>query len=324
MNYQTEVLDLKTEYDAALSKAARLIQSGEVVVFPTETVYGLGADAFNESAVKKIFEAKGRPADNPLIVHIDAPDKLYALSCRVPQKALQLASAFWPGPLTLVLKKDACVSDLVTAGLDSVAIRMPKEKSALELIAQSRTCIAAPSANLSGRPSPTTAAHALSDMKGRVRLILDGGPCSVGVESTVLDVSKETATLLRPGGITLEMLRDCIGSVEVSPGVLTPFEGKALSPGMKYRHYAPKARVVLVDGENTARAICRLYDEYTKDGLRCAIAATTENAPLYGARMHSVCGTRKDPSTIAHSFFALLRDFDASGRGRHISGNAAQ
>ena len=306
---------MNTDFKASIALGASLISKGDLVIFPTETVYGLGADAFQPNAVRKIFEAKGRPADNPLIVHIHTLGQLYELSQNVTENALKLSAAFWPGPLTLVLKKKPCISDLVTASLDSVAIRMPSNPAALALIAASKTCIAAPSANLSGKPSPTNARHALEDMKGRVKLILDGGDCSVGLESTVIDVSGDAPTLLRPGGITLEMLQDCIGTVNVSPGVLSPFHGKAPSPGMKYRHYAPKAEVILVSGpvDKTALMILNLYDKNTVLGRHCAIAATEETAPLYGKRTLRLCGSHSDPSTIAHSFFSVLRQLDNDG-----------
>ncbi|MHB1315821.1 MAG: L-threonylcarbamoyladenylate synthase [Christensenellales bacterium] len=315
MKYQTIIKDLKVGFEEAIALGASLIAGGDLVVFPTETVYGLGADAFCEKAVRKIFRAKGRPADNPLIVHIHKPQQLYDLSQDVTREALKLSEAFWPGPLTLVLKKKPCISDLVTASLGSVAIRMPSHPAALALIEASKTCIAAPSANRSGRPSPTTAAHAFYDMQGRVKLILDGGDCSIGLESTVIDVSEGTPTLLRPGGITLEMLQDCIGTVQVSPGVLSPFDGTAPSPGMKYRHYAPKAEVVLVSGpiNETARLISSLYDQQSALGRRCAIAATEETAPFYGSRTLRLIGSHANPSTVAHNFFSILRQLDDDG-----------
>lgn len=314
MIYCTETIDLSEKMQYGIERAARLILAGETVVFPTETVYGLGADALSSAAVAKIFAAKGRPMDNPLILHVDAIEMARDVAAFLPERARLLMEAFWPGPLTLVLPKGEHVLAEVSAGLPTVAVRMPRHEAALALIRAAKRPIAAPSANLSGSPSPTTAAHAQADLRGRVPLILDGGPCEVGLESTVLDVSGAKPCLLRPGGVTLEMLEDCIGEIEISPGVLRPFEGQAKSPGMKYKHYAPKATVVLVDAEGAeemARRVCALYD--AEEGIKRAILATEETAAYYGERNFEVLGSRAKPGTIARDFFGALRRMDEQG-----------
>ncbi len=226
----------------AITQGALLLRAGELVAFPTETVYGLGADALRPEAVRKIFEVKGRPPDNPIIVHIADRDLLRELAQKVPPQAFLLTGHFWPGPLTLVLPRSAAVPDEVTGGLDTLAVRMPAHPVALALIREAGAPVAAPSANRSGRPSPTTAAHVLQDLDGRIPLILDGGPTEIGVESTVLDLTGPTPVLLRPGGVTLEALQAVVGPVETKP-----VEGlRRRSPGTRYRHYQPQARTVLV------------------------------------------------------------------------------
>ena len=251
--------------ERAIECAAGLIRAGEVVGFPTETVYGLGANALDGEAVLKIFAAKGRPADNPLIVHISALDEIAPLiSGDLPESARRLAEAYWPGPMTLILKKSALIPDEVSAGLDTVGIRMPSNPVARALIKASGCPIAAPSANRSGRPSPTCAQDVFEDMDGRVPMILDGGECDIGLESTVISLTDARARILRPGGITPEMIERVLGGVDVDPTALKPLaEGQiARSPGMKYRHYAPKGKLILIDGapENVKaalRKVCR-------------------------------------------------------------------
>jgi L-threonylcarbamoyladenylate synthase len=234
-----------------IEAAARVIREGGLVAFPTETVYGLGANALNADAVLRLFVAKGRPLDNPPIIHIEKIRDVYRLTKNVPSVAEKFMRRFWPGPLTLVFKRSSIIPDGSVANLDTVAIRMPDHKVALALIRQSGVPIAAPSANLSGKPSPTLAEHVVEDLDGRIDLVLDGGPVSIGVESTVLDVSVDPPLLLRPGGVSLEALRGVVDSVEVHSFVLAeaelPVEG-ARSPGMKHKHYAPVAPVVLVEG----------------------------------------------------------------------------
>ena len=308
---KTEMISLEKEFERGIALGAELIRGGELVGFPTETVYGLGADAFQAEAVRRIFTAKGRPADNPLIVHI-VKGMEERVAAAIPSAARALMDRYWPGPLTLVLPKGGDLPDVVTAGLDTVAVRMPSHPAASALIERSGTPIAAPSANLSGRPSPTAAAHVWQDMEGRIPLILDGGPCEVGLESTVLDVSEAEPVLLRPGGVTLEMLEAVIGRVQIARGALEQYEGRVKSPGMKYKHYAPRAEVVMVEGEPEAMAarICALYDGQVALGKRCVIMATEETKAFYGKRELAVCGSREKLATIAHSYFALLRELD--------------
>ena len=280
---------------ASIAQAAQLLRAGEIVGFPTETVYGLGANALSDPAVRKIFAAKERPADNPLIVHIAALADMEPL-CHINDMARRLAAAFWPGPLTMILPKKDIVPAVVTAGLDSVAIRMPSHPVARALIEACGLPIAAPSGNRSGRPSPTLAAHMLEDMDGRIPLILDGGACDVGVESTVVALTGDIATVLRPGGITPDMLAGVLGQVQVADSVMRPLkEGEAApSPGMKHKHYAPRARMTLYEG--TAEAVAaRIRSEY--DAL-----------PLYGNRRTADLGP--DEASAAHRVFALLRQAD--------------
>lgn len=291
--------------DASIRRAAALLRAGELVAFPTETVYGLGADALNAEASARIFAAKGRPADNPLIAHIAGESGLAGLIAGEPCAcARALMRAFWPGPMTLIFPKSPRVPREVTAGLDTVAVRMPSHPVARALISAAQTPIAAPSANRSGRPSPTTAAHVLEDMEGRIPLILDGGPCEVGLESTVVDVTGARPRILRPGGVTLEMLEGVVGDVDVDEGVLHQLQAgsQARSPGMKYKHYAPKGEVTIVTGPRAAQEIARLYD--AADG-RAAILAFSQAD--YGARR--VYRLKNAPGEL----FAALRQLDEDG-----------
>lgn len=291
--------------DASIRRAAALLRAGELVAFPTETVYGLGADALNGEAAARIFAAKGRPADNPLIAHIAGESGLAGLIALEPCAcARALMRAFWPGPMTLIFPKSPRVPREVTAGLDTVAVRMPSHPVARALISAAQTPIAAPSANRSGRPSPTTAAHVLEDMEGRIPLILDGGPCEVGLESTVVDVTGARPRILRPGGVTLEMLEGVVGDVDVDEGVLHQLQAgsQARSPGMKYKHYAPKGEVTIVTGPRAAQEIARLYD--AADG-RAAILAFSQAD--YGARR--VYRLKNAPGEL----FAALRQLDEDG-----------
>ncbi len=233
--------------------AAEIIKNGGLVAMPTETVYGLAADALNGKAVADIFKAKGRPMDNPLIVHISGLSQIKCLVREFPEKAMILAEKFWPGPLTIILPKSELIPDEVSAGLDTVAVRFPSNETARKLI--SASCpLAAPSANLSGSPSPTTAKHVMDDMNGRIDAVIDGGECTVGVESTVITLATEPPRLLRPGGITLEQLRDAIGEVVLDDAVMNPLKSgeQAASPGMKYKHYSPKADIILLRGKSDA------------------------------------------------------------------------
>lgn len=294
---------------ASIALGAAFMSEGKLVAFPTETVYGLGADALNGKAVLKIFEAKGRPADNPLIAHISDKSELAPLVTRVDERAQKLMDAFWPGPLTLVFPKSNLIPDAVSAGLSTVAVRMPSHPAARMLIRALGRPIAAPSANRSGKPSPTTAAHVFEDMDGRIPLILDGGPCGVGVESTVLDLSGDVPTLLRPGGITAEMLREYLPDLAIHPAVLHPLQSsvEARSPGMKYKHYAPNASIVIVRG--TPDKIAARYDASAASGKKAAILCA-DRAP-YGDRFVYELG--HDAGEMASRLFAALRAMDDDG-----------
>ncbi len=288
--------------------AARLILEGKLVAFPTETVYGLGADALNENAVRRIFEAKGRPADNPLIVHIADFKDLEKLAREIPEEARLLAEKFWPGPLTLVLPKREEVPAVTTGGLDTVAVRMPAHPIALALIRAS-TPIAAPSANISGKPSPTLAEHVVDDFYGKIEAIIDGGETKIGVESTVIDLSSERPTLLRPGGLPLEEIERVIGEVEIHPAVRGKLVDVAKSPGMKYKHYSPNAQVIVVEGkrDNVRRKINELIAEYRGRGLRVGVMATEE----YEADEFFHLG--RTEGEVARNLFKALRELDKRG-----------
>lgn len=294
----------------SLLQAAALLQKGELVAFPTETVYGLGADALNEEAVAHIFAAKGRPGDNPLIVHVADKSQLEPL-CHVTPEADMLMDAFWPGPLTILLKKKPAVPDVTTAGLPSVAVRCPDHPVALALLKESRVPVAAPSANRSGRPSPTTAQHVFEDMNGRIAMILEGGDCRVGVESTVLDMTKDVPCILRPGAVTREMVERVLGKCTVADSVMRPLkEGEAApSPGMKHRHYAPKASMTVYvgDHEKVIAEICRRYD----GAENAVILAMDQNISDFGSRRTLSIGAT--PEETAHLLFRRLRETDEMG-----------
>ena len=302
--------------EESIREAGELIRKGELVAFPTETVYGLGADALNAEAVKRIFIAKGRPQDNPLIVHISSLDMLDGL-CEINGNAKKLAAAFWPGPLTMLLPKTSSVPDVTTAGLDTVGIRMPDHAAALALIAAAGTPIAAPSANLSGRPSPTTAQHVFEDMNRRIPLIIDGGACRVGVESTVLDVSGPEPVVFRPGAVTPEMVAAVAGSCSVADSVMRPLkEGEAApSPGMKHKHYAPKGTmtVYLGSAEKVREAILKEYPLQENTCILCHEDHVSDYAGM------NVRPAGKDAMESAHLLFALLRQMDEEGFSRILT-----
>lgn len=298
----------------AIREAAQILREGGLVAFPTETVYGLGADARSEKAVSRIFTAKGRPGDNPLIVHIGQVSKLRDLIAELPPKGESLIRRFWPGPLTLVLPHKGTVARKVTAGLDTVGVRMPSHPVALALLQESGLPVAAPSANRSGRPSPTEAEHVWEDLGERIDGLLDAGPTGVGVESTVVDVTGPVPLLLRPGGVTLEELRETVGEVRVDPG-LEGDEHPPRSPGMKYRHYAPEGEMWLVEGSGEAlvQRIRRLAEEARRDGRRVGILTTEENRHRYEADRVVACGRRNEPESVAHHLYRSLREMDRAG-----------
>ena len=299
--------------EESLTWGAELLRRGELVAFPTETVYGLGANALDSAAVREIFAAKGRPADNPLIVHIWDREQL-AQVCHVPPLAEKLMDAFWPGPLTLLMPRRESIPLVVTASLPTVAVRMPSHPVAAALLKACNVPVAAPSANRSGKPSPTTAHHVLEDMDGRIPLILDGGDCEVGVESTVLDISGETPCILRPGGVTKAMLETVLPRVEVAGSVLRPLQPgeKALSPGMRYKHYAPVGTVTLVEGQEAqvVAACHKLYQQAEAAGQRACILCFTEHIPQLAGCHVEALGSKKRPEEVAHRLFALLREMD--------------
>ena len=297
--------------------AADVLRKGGLVAFPTETVYGLGANALDEGAVLRIFEVKQRPADNPLIVHIADFEDVYVLAEHLPPKAQDLMERFWPGPLTLLLPRSELVPDATTAGLSTVAVRMPSHSIARMLIKEAEVPVAAPSANLSGRPSPTTAAHVLEDLSGKIEVVVDGGEVEFGLESTILDLTTTPPTLLRPGPLTVEELQEILGQITIHPVARAeePCEKViALAPGMKYRHYAPKAKVILVEGRADAivTKVQELVQKYRQMGKRVGIMATSENAHHYEGLVE-VVGERQRPKTIAKNLFKILRRFDEQG-----------
>lgn len=295
-----------------MQQAAALIHQGEVVSFPTETVYGLGADGLNPTAVAKIFAAKGRPNDNPLILHIAKKEDIEQLTTGLNANAKKLMEHFWPGPLTMVVNKAAIVPDAVSAGLPTVAVRFPSNKFAQDFIRACNCPIAAPSANISGRPSPTNAQDVLEDMQGKIAAILDGGNCGIGLESTVVDTTEPVPTILRPGGITYEMLTEVLGAVEIDPALQGDKNFKPKAPGMKYRHYAPKAPVYLFEGA----ARTKLFDiiqNALADGLSvgvlCGRNLETKLKELDADNLQISCwGDSKE--ALAADLFYLLRDFD--------------
>ena len=285
---------------SVMEMAGEILRRGEMVAFPTETVYGLGANALDESASAKIYEAKGRPSDNPLIVHISKEEQLEPLVKEIPEKARLLMEKFWPGPLTLIFKKKDTVPDGTTGGLDTVAIRMPDNAVALAMIDAAKVPIAAPSANTSGRPSPTTANHVMDDMNGRISMILDGGAVGIGIESTRVDVTGEIPMILRPGYINKSMLENVVGEVAIDKAILGPMDENShpKAPGMKYKHYAPKADFTMYDGdiENVIKAINKRAKDYIDKGYTVGIICSDE--------------TRQNEITISHNLYRILRDFD--------------
>lgn len=311
---QTKVLKIGSAEDKNIREAAALIRKGELVAFPTETVYGLGADALRPEAAKKIYEAKGRPSDNPLIVHIADFGDLERIAREVPPQAYLLAEAFWPGPLTMVVWKNDKVPYETTGGMETVAVRMPNHPAALQLIRESGCLIAAPSANTSGKPSPTEAAHVLLDMDGRIPVILDGGEVGIGLESTIVDLTEDVPMILRPGYITKDMLEEVLlEEVCIDPGILAADSvRRPKAPGMKYKHYAPKAELILVEGELEAvvAEINRLTKNRQALGERVGVIATDETMARYKSDCTMSIGARADEDAIARHLYKILRAFD--------------
>lgn len=313
---KTQILKLQGDHGdhEKIRQAAQVLRQGGLVAFPTETVYGLGGNGLDAQAVDRIYHAKGRPSDNPMILHISERKDLDPLVQEIPPLAEKAMEAYWPGPLTLIFKKSSKVPLRVTGGLDTVAVRMPSHPIARALIREAGLPIAAPSANLSGRPSPTKAEHVVQDLYGRVDIILEGPPSQIGLESTVLDLTTPIPTILRPGGITYEDLREVLGEVSVDPGIMEDLQGDSTprSPGMKYTHYAPKAPMTIVQGgrEEVIKKINRLTREYQVQGKKVGILATQENLEYYPSSIVYSLGERDKPETIATNLFALLRKCD--------------
>ncbi len=300
---------------SVMEEAGKILRAGGLVAFPTETVYGLGGDALNPQASEKIYAAKGRPSDNPLIVHIADLQALQVLTSRIPDRARVLADRFWPGPLTMIMPKSDVVPRQTTGGLDTVAIRMPSDPTAYELIRSSGVYIAAPSANTSGRPSPTLARHVAEDLSGRIDMIIDGGRCDIGLESTIVDLTGDIPVILRPGYITKEMLEEAVGRVDIDRAVTASRPDPNLrpkAPGMKYRHYAPRGSLTVVQGsrEAVAAKINSLVKEKQARGKRCAVIASEENMRLYQAERIMDIGSRRHEESIAANLYDILREMD--------------
>jgi L-threonylcarbamoyladenylate synthase len=315
--FRTKVLRVNPSKPSAdsIKKAAAIIRKGGLVAFPTETVYGLGADALSSDAVSKIFVAKRRPPDNPIIVHVSSLDDLNKITFEISKTAKILTDRFWPGPLTLLFKRRNSVPDITVAGLNTVAVRMPRHAVALSLIKASGTPIAAPSANTSGSPSPTIAKHVLADLNGRIELILDGGETMIGVESTVLDITCAPPLVLRPGGTTVEDIESCIGKVDLHPAALAEISLDDLltkSPGMKYKHYAPKALLILIEGSSLVRVRSKVQEvvESLKKQGKKKVAIISPSGHEYKADITKSLGDRGDFGEIAKNLFRVLRKMD--------------
>ncbi len=316
MNLWTNVKGTKLFYYAgnnqreAIKETAKIIREGGLVAFPTETVYGLGADAFCAQAIERIFNVKGRPLDNPLIVHLSEVSQLDLLAKELPLEAKKLGEKFWPGPLTLVLQRKEEVTSVVSAGLSTVAVRIPAHKAALDLISEARTPIAAPSANLSGRPSPTEPSHVEQDLAGKIDAILDGGICSIGLESTVVDLTGKEPVLLRPGGVNVEHIESCLSRPVLRIGGQN--SQKPASPGMKYRHYAPQNRLILFKGGNDTVHfnMVAYYESFIKQGQRVGVLCSREKAGFFPQAGVEIWGERANMQEAASYLYRKLRELD--------------
>lgn len=296
-----------------IREAGEILENGGLVAFPTETVYGLGANALKEEAARKTYEAKGRPSDNPLIVHISDYEDLKKIAVNIPAETEALAAAFWPGPLTMIFEKESCVPYGTTGGLDTVAVRMPSDPIALALIRAAGGFVSAPSANTSGRPSPTEAGHVLEDLDGRIDMILDGGTVEIGLESTILDMTVRPPMILRPGAVTADMFESVIGTVSIDQTLLDSDSGiKPKAPGMKYRHYAPKAKMQILEGDlrDEILAIRQIAYSAHRQGKKIGIIATSETVPFYKYGIVKNIGTRENEKTVARNLYRILREFD--------------
>lgn len=313
METRIEKIDRYQLDEQILKQAGDILKQGGLVAFPTETVYGLGANALDENAAKKTYAAKGRPSDNPLIVHIADVEDLPIVARNISDKAKQIVERFWPGPLTLIFEKQYIVPFGTTGGLSTVAVRMPTDEIARAIIRAGGGYISAPSANTSGRPSPTSAQHVADDLDGKIEMIIDGGSVDIGVESTILDMTVEPPMILRPGAITKEMLEEVIGEVTVDKALLSDDAKEApKAPGMKYRHYAPKAQLIIVDGETeeAIKAIKQIAYEQTRLGYKVGIIATNETMDFYSTGVIKNIGSRNNENSIAKNLYKVLREFD--------------
>ena len=299
-----------------IKEAGEIIKSGGLVAFPTETVYGLGGDALNPESSRKIYSAKGRPSDNPLIVHIADFQDLDKIVSYIPKAAEALAEHFWPGPLTMIFSKSKAVPHETTGGLDTVAVRFPSDRVAQALIKAAGGFVAAPSANASGRPSPTSGKHVFEDLQGRIEMLLDGGSCEIGLESTIVDMTEDIPVILRPGYVTEEMLEEVLSRIEVDRTILSNLSGEApKAPGMKYRHYAPKGELAIVSGESfrvTAYVNDRIR-EGASAGKKVGVIATDETIDSYEACLKKSVGKRTDEAAVARRLYEILREFDEEG-----------
>lgn len=306
-------IDIKNIDTEAIEDAGRIIRDGGLVAFPTETVYGLGGDAFNPRSSQKIYAAKGRPSDNPLIVHIADLSDLGKVAKDIPDAVYKVAKAFWPGPLTMILKKVDNLPKETTGGLDTVAVRMPVHPVALDFIRAAGGFVAAPSANLSGKPSPTSSKYVIEDMFGRIEMIIDGGDSDIGLESTIIDMTSEEPMILRPGFITQDDLLRVLLTVNIDETIMSDTSGKApKAPGMKYRHYAPKGDLTIIDGE-TKKVIDYINQKVLTaraDNIRTGVISTDETYSFYEADAVKTIGSRNDEASIAKNLFRILREFD--------------
>lgn len=314
---KTEIVSVDPDNidEGIISHAGDILKAGGLVAFPTETVYGLGGDALNKDASKKIYAAKGRPSDNPLIVHIADMEHLAPIVTDIPEKARKLADAYWPGPLTMIFNKTDKVPMETSGGLPTVAVRMPSHPVAARLIRAEGGYIAAPSANTSGRPSPTVARHVIEDLDGKIEMIIDSGPVNIGLESTIVDFTEDIPVILRPGYINKEMLEEVLGEVRIDPGILDANANKGIrpkAPGMRYRHYAPRCDLAVVEGkrEDVVRTINELSRKARCEGKKVGIIATDETRDLYEADDIRDIGSRTNDEEIARHLFEVLRDFD--------------
>ena len=307
-----EKIDKNKIDEQIIGKAGEILKQGGLVAFPTETVYGLGANALDEEAAMKTYAAKGRPSDNPLIVHIADVEALDKIVTHVPEKAKKVMDKFWPGPLTLIFEKTDIVPMGTTGGLDTVAVRMPVHEIALSLIRAGGGYVSAPSANTSGRPSPTTAQHVEEDLSGIIDMIIDGGSVEIGLESSILDVTVDPPMILRPGAITKEMFEEVIGEVTIDQAIISDNGQAPKAPGMKYRHYAPKAQLSIVEGEqeDVVNAIKQLAYQHKMKGEPVGIIATNETMASYTNGVVKSIGARSNENTIAHNLYKVLREFD--------------